>query len=67
MMRTEVQDLDRFREWPDDPTARPMGPLRFIERQIPVDGSSTNTKTVRILQVCIAKVCFSSSFFFHPF
>ncbi len=51
MMRMTVKDLDRFREWPDDPTARPMGPLRFIEREIPVDGSSTNTKTVRILQV----------------
>ena len=56
MMRTEVQDLDRFREWPDDPTGRPMGPMRFIERQIPTPGQdpaagSVTTTTVRILQV----------------
>lgn len=51
MMRTEVQDLDRFREWPDDPTGRPIGPLRFIQREVPISPASSDTKTVRILQV----------------
>lgn len=53
MLRTEVQDLDRFRDWPEDPTDRPMGPLRFVERQVPVPGQEGVTSTVRIMQMWV--------------
>ena len=45
-MRMAVQDLARFEDWPDDPTDRPQGPVRFVERDI-------GGNTVRILQVWV--------------
>lgn len=42
----QVEDLSKFRDWPEDPTDRPMGPLRFVERDI--EGA-----TFRILQTWV--------------
>ena len=52
-MRQEVTELDRFLDWPDDPVDRPMGPLRFVEREIPVPGNQGQVTTVRILQTFV--------------